>query len=306
MFIAFFKKLAGTSLIALGCFVLGYWLWPSGVFEISLGELTLDKIARGALSLCFWVGGLRYLGNEVPGLEKQFSEIEDAEKLTEKIVIDCPYCTRRMRIPLGRRLQVKCPNSDCKKEFKYGDADGDVKRSFARSCGIILSAVLLGCGLIWIVNIAIEDREKSFPSAAGISAPARILETVGRPSTPKCKFRNPATSLLESEPISLSICDDWSKFWCLIDDEYGTPSASCRITIYLMSKDEKNRRIEPYAGQWIAQAALAGAAGRTTKTEVCQGLAVAEQACATAGSFERCVTIKLNRDYSEAKARCGR
>jgi hypothetical protein len=158
MFIAFFKKLAGASLIALGCFVLGYWLWPSGVFEIPLGELTLDKIAWGALSLCFWVGGLRYLGNEFPGLEKQLSEIEATEKIADKIVIDCPYCAHRMRIPLGRRLQVKCPNSDCKKEFKYGNADGDVKRGFAQSYGSILSAVLLVFGLIWIVDIATESR----------------------------------------------------------------------------------------------------------------------------------------------------
>jgi hypothetical protein len=171
---------------------------------------------------------------------------------------------------------------------------------------MLLSVVLLGLSLVWIVKIAVEDREKTFPSTAEISAPAKILEAVGRPSSQKCDFRNPSTSLLESEPVSPSSCDDWRKFWCLIDDEFGTPSASCRRTIYSMSESEQTRLIEPYWGQWIAQGALAGAAGGTSKTSFCEGLAAAEQACATAGSVERCVTIKLNRDYSEAKARCGK
>lgn len=115
------EKLFVFVLVTLCFFTLGFWLWPSAtIFSSPVGELTLGTILWGALSVCVWIGCLRFVGYELEKLNKHLSAPKNAE---EKVIIDCPYCEYKMRIPLGRRLQVKCPNPVCAKDFKHGDAE---------------------------------------------------------------------------------------------------------------------------------------------------------------------------------------
>ncbi len=71
-----------------------------------------------------------------------------------KVVIECPYCTRKMKIPVGRRIQVTCPDPACRKVFKYGS--NPERKSFGKY-------VFPACMLIFIcfaVYAGFEYRNK--------------------------------------------------------------------------------------------------------------------------------------------------
>jgi hypothetical protein len=106
-------------LLGLLSFAAGYWLLPPDVFRTPLGELTVGTLAWGAAAICIWLGYCRYITHELEAFNKRLSE---SEGLDTKVVIDCPYCARKMRIPTGKRVQVKCPEPACQKEFMYGEA----------------------------------------------------------------------------------------------------------------------------------------------------------------------------------------
>ncbi len=239
---AILKKLLGASLITLGFFSLGYWLWPSGIFQTPLGELTIGNLTWGALSICVWVGGCRYLGSEVTALNKRLSDIDEGEK----IVIDCPYCDRKMRIPVGKRLQVKCPNTACEGEFRYGDAKSIFSGNYVR----------LSSGLALFILIAVFVL---YPALQRSQMPAESRYAA------ICDAPDPSTGVrrIENYRVSPSQCRDWEQFWCVVyrDALDAVPkvvdeSLTCKVTLYLMSEKEKDsiRSSEHFGVQFFSTA----------------------------------------------------
>lgn len=216
----------GALLISLCSFGIGYWAWPPGMFLAPISILSVGNLTWAALSLCFWIGGFRHLqayvkkerGRQEP--EVQASEI--------KIVIPCPYCDFKLRIPAGRRLQVTCPNPVCKKDFNYGNVPE--KTSFR---DFIFTSFLIIC----------------FSFFAYFFAPYWAKSHPWVP--PLCSFPGQAGQIY-TEPISPAQCSENELFWCLVSNEVGDATLSCKALLSLTNEDKKKSL---YTSDFVIQVA---------------------------------------------------
>ena len=98
-----------------------------------------------------------------------------AANLEVKVVIECPYCTRKMKIPIGRRIQVTCPDPACRKVFKYGS--NPERKSFGRyvfpACMFIFICFAVYAGLEYRTKPDVQNHAteayKPAPTSVGPS-----------------------------------------------------------------------------------------------------------------------------------------
>lgn len=112
-------SLFGALLISLCLFAIGYWAWPPGMFLAPISILSVGNLTWAALSLCFWIGGFRHLQAYIKKERgRQESEVQASEI---KIVIPCPYCDFKLRIPVFEKIEQL--------NLKYCDEDSPIQET---------------------------------------------------------------------------------------------------------------------------------------------------------------------------------
>jgi hypothetical protein len=83
------------------------------------------------------------------------------ESLKEKIIIECPKCGQKLRIPkTTNTLRVTCPNPECKKEFSFYYKKYRAKQKFTLLFTIIVCLIILAADII--TPVFLLDRRNIF------------------------------------------------------------------------------------------------------------------------------------------------
>ena len=83
------------------------------------------------------------------------------ESLKEKIIIECPKCGQKLRIPkTTNTLRVTCPNPECKKEFSFYYKKYRAKQKFTLLFTIIVCLIILAADII--TPVFLLDRKNIF------------------------------------------------------------------------------------------------------------------------------------------------
>ena len=115
-------------------------------------------------------------------------------------------------------------------------------------------------------------------------------------------IKNPKTNSIETRPTSGAICRQWETFWCLVDKEVGAIGWKCRALIALNSTEQIESAKNSYAGEFLKY--TLSDPRFMNKIKKCQGFNKAQEICATAGNFEKCMEIKWNKEYRKLRSTC--
>lgn len=115
-------------------------------------------------------------------------------------------------------------------------------------------------------------------------------------------IKNPKTNNIETRLVSGAQCRQWETFWCLVDKEVGALGWKCRALLTINSTEQIESAKNRYAGEFLKY--TFSDPRFMNKIEKCQGFNKAQEICATAGNFEKCMEIKWNKEYKKLRSTC--
>ena len=115
-------------------------------------------------------------------------------------------------------------------------------------------------------------------------------------------IKNPKTNAVETRLMSGAICRTWDTFWCLVEKEVGALGWRCRALLAIDSTEKQEFAKNLYPGEFLKY--TFSDPRFMNKIEKCQGFKKAQEICATAGNFEKCMEIKWNKEYRKLKSTC--